>query len=331
MDSGKARKAAMLLMELDPRSSAELLKSASSATINAIAGELAYIDATGLRSKGKFGSECMEEFYGLINKGRKGLQGDVFLKAILDKVLGETKAQEVVGQIRTDLRVRDPFIKIRAADPEDIARALRGEAAQVAALSLGELSPDKSSKLLPMLEDDVRAEAIRCMAAGDDIAPGARTRIALAVRDRLTSGDEFEQPEDRNEQLRKVAVVLQGLSSALCEKLLEGLMERDEEAGMRIRSLMVIWDDLSRVSDKCMQTALRAVESNSLAMALVDSSQAIANKVKDNISERARTMLDEESLLISDPEPEAILEARETILDALREMRASGELRFETR
>lgn len=331
MDSGKARKAAMLLMELDPRASAELLKSANSSTINAIAGELAYIDATGLRGKSKSGSECMEEFYGLINKGRKGLQGDVFLKAILDKVLGEVKAQEVVGQIRDDLRVRDPFIQIRAADPEDVARALRGEAAQVAALILAELPPDKSSRLLPMLEDDVRTEAVRCMAAGEEIAPGARTRIALAVRDRLTKVDELEQPEERDEQLRKVAVVLQGLSSALCEKLLEGLMERDEEAGARIRSLMVIWDDLARISDKCMQVVLRAVESKSLAMALVDASEAIANKIKGNISERACGMLEEESMLISEPEPEAILEAREVILDSLREMNANGKLRFEAR
>lgn len=331
METGKARKAAMLLMQLDPRSSAELLKSVDSKTISEIAGELAYLDATGLRGKSKAGSECMEEFYNLINRGGNALQGDVFLKAILDKVLGEAKAQEVVEEIRGNLRARDPFIKIRAAEPEDIARALRGEAPQVAALILSKLPATSSSKLLPMLEDEVRTEAVRCMASGEEIAPQASTRIAMAVRDRLTHVDELEQPEDRDEQLRKVAVVLQGLSSVMCEKLLEGLMERDEEVGGRIRSLMVVWEDMPRIADKCMQVALRAVDARSLALGLVDTSEQVSEKIRANISERARSTLDEESDLISDPEPEAILEAREAILDALREMRANGELRFETR
>jgi flagellar motor switch protein FliG len=315
-------------MELDPRAAANLLEAADVDTVTEIANELAYLDATGFRKRVGAG-EQMEEFYRLINKGRHGLQGDVFLKSILNKVLGGQRADEVVNRVRTNLRTRDPFIKIRSSSVEDLGRALRGEAAQVAALILGELDAAKSSRLLPLLEDDVRTEAVRVMASGEEIAPGARTRIAMAVCDRLVHVDDLEQPEDRDEQLRRVAVVLQGLSSVLCEKLLAGLMERDEESGQRVRSLMVIWDDVPKIADKSMQVALRSSDAKNLALALVDASEDVAGKIRENISERARSMLEEEAMLLSDPEHEAILEAREAILDALREMSANGELKFE--
>ena len=92
---------------------------------------------------------------------------------------------------------------------------------------------------------------------------------------------------------------------------------------------MVIWEDLIFVSDRGLQEALRTVDSRKLAMALTDASQAIVERVRTNISERARSMLEEESSLLSSPKPAEIEEAREAILDALREMNTKGELEFE--
>jgi len=50
--------------------------------------------------------------------------------------------------------------------------------------------------------------------------------------------------------------------------------------------------------------------------------------VRANISERANAMVDEELSLLSEPKAEDVTEARETMLNVLRDMNSKGELKF---
>ena len=132
-----------------------------------------------------------------------------------------------------------------------------------------------------------------------------------------------------DQQLRRVAVLLRGLSTELRDELTQSITEADKETGEGVQRLMVTWEDIEVVTDRCMQEALRSVDSRRLALAMIDAGQKICERVKSNISERARNMLEEEASLLSSPKKEEVLESREAILDALREMNVKGELNFD--
>jgi flagellar motor switch protein FliG len=334
--TGGARKAAQLLVDLDPTTAAELLKSADENTMKEIVAELAWISSGGQAGGGE-GPQPVKEFSELIAQGQQRLSGQLFMDALLDSAVGKERANEVRQEADELVRSREPFSPIRSADIEHIATALQGEPPMVVAMVLSELPSNKASKLLPLLDEEVRPKAVLEMTGGKGANPDVRLRVARQVCSRLEalkwqepgSGRRKETDVQRKRRLRSVAVILQGLSSELCEGLLEGLNQTDPETCKLVRNLMLIWEDLPRVADRSLQEALRTQEPQTLAMALYDSPPRITKKIRSNVSERVSAMVDEELSLLSSPKTEKVLDARETILEVLREMNAKGELTLE--
>jgi len=95
-----------------------------------------------------------------------------------------------------------------------------------------------------------------------------------------------------------------------------------------VANLMIIWTDILHVTDRSLQGALRGIDAKKLALALRKTEEALAKKIRSNISERAVATVDEEISLMSDPKKEDVEEAREEIVKVLREMNKKGELTF---
>ncbi len=331
-------------MSLDPPTAAELLRSASPDTLTEVAAELAYLSQSA--QAGQVAStEPIREFFGLLYGKDKAGGEEKFAGEILKIILGEQKSAEVLVAVGERLKVRDPFRDIRSAEVSGISKALAGESPQVISVVLSELPAKKSSELLELLEEDIRAQAVQSMAGGQGVSQKAKLRIASIVQSRLSEAAQAaakaaaqEEPgaadadaddEHRQQQLRKVAVLLRGLEVEARDNLTKSLKETDGEAAQSVQKLMVIWEDIPLVAERPLQEALRSAESRKLALALVDADEQIATRIKSNISERAKAMLEEEAELLSSPKADEIEQAREDILDAMRELNAKGELQFE--
>lgn len=324
------RKAALLLMGLDPVTAAELLKAARPDLVAEIAAELAYLGATGQHA-GAPKAEPMEEFCGMLRGTGLGAGHETFIQRMLEAAVGEKQSKELLSEVRRRVDVRDPFIPVRAAEAPLLAQALAGEPAQVVALVLSELPPDKSGAVIPLLAEAVRVDAVRRMTGGALASPEACQRIAALIRKRLddlraATGGEAAGPEGR---LRRVAILLRTVKTELRDSLLKAIGEQDAATATAVRDLMVLWEDIPQVSDRSLQEVLRGVEAKQLALALNRADPAIDRKVRANISERARAAIAEETSLMRAPKAEEIEQARTAILGGLRELNTKGDLRFE--
>jgi flagellar motor switch protein FliG len=339
MVAGGARKAALLLMSLDATSAAELLRNAPKAVVTDIAVEMAHIEAAGHGDK-TVSVEPAKEFFTLLRKRKAGTSGSAQLTALLEKAVGRDQAGEILKLAQAAVQERDPFLSIRSAGLGDLARILQGESGQVAAMVLGELTSAKASKLLPMLDERVRSEAIRGMTSGDGASLAVRTRVAARLAERLNvglavpggGGDTGAATGDGTEQtqkLRKVAMLLRGLDAPTRDALLKAIDSNDADAGRAVRDLMVIWADVASVADRTLQNILRLVDARNLALALHGAEPALVAKINSNISERARALVDEETSLMSSPKQEDVEKARQEMLQAMRELNATGQLEFE--
>jgi flagellar motor switch protein FliG len=94
-----------------------------------------------------------------------------------------------------------------------------------------------------------------------------------------------------------------------------------------VRNLMITWDDIPSIANRSMQEALRSIEPARLAVALFGASDAIAKKIRSNISERMTAALDEEISLMQDPTEKEVLDAREEVVSPLRDANEQGTLR----
>ncbi|MCD4831085.1 MAG: hypothetical protein K8R02_04655 [Anaerohalosphaeraceae bacterium] len=319
------QKAAILLMSLDATTAAELLKDVDSKTVQEIVVEASYLDANGLRNS-PGSTEVTKQFCNsLEGKGGFHLQG--FLSNVLNSSVGQEKAEEIQMQIGNLLQKKDPFMAVRAAGSKELVWALQDEHPQAVAVVLSELPAKKATEVLGMLDEGLRLSAVTRMAGTDTAGDEAKTRIAQVVCNKLESAGENETA-GQEQSLRKVAVMLRGLSGEIRDGLLKNINEKDDQAGQMITNLMVIWDDIPQIVDRTLQEVLKDVDSQKLALALVKADEVITKKIKSNISERAAASVDEETGLMSSPVKSDIEDAKAEIVDKLKEMNEKGQLNF---
>lgn len=324
------QKAAMLLMSLDAATAAELLKGLDPEVVQELAVEVAYLDTAGYRSSEQ-SAEIARQFCSSL-QARETFHLNSFLEQMLKSTIGDERAGRIQTQIQDLLHKRDPFISIRSADSQTIASILEGEHPQAAAALLSELPAKKSSEILGLLGEGVRLSAISRMTSCETVTAEARLRIAETICNRLeaiTTGKTTAALPARPEQsLRKVAVILRNLGTELRDGLLGAIRGKDDKAGEMVANLMIVWADIPQITDRSLQEALRGVDGNRLALALHKADEMIAEKIKSNISERAAAMVDEEASLMAAPKKKDIEDAREAIVQVLREMNQKGELAF---
>lgn len=324
------KKAAMLLMSLDPNSASELLSVVKPETATEIATEMAYLNGSGAEEVDIHSHDIIQEFSTLLTGESDWGLG--FVKQMLESALGPDRSGEAFEQVKHRLDYRDPFVAIRNAKLSDVAAALEGEPPQVMALVLAELPAKASTELLELLDDAQRNEAIAGMAGATNVSVEAKIRVANTIKNRMQeikrSGGGGNTGA-KEQQIRKVSVLVRGLNKDVRDRMIASIREQDKETGDLVMKMMVTWEDIRIVGQQALQEALRSADLRKLALAMVDAETVITDRVKQNMSESARNMLYEESLLISRPKKKDIEESREMILSDLRELNEAGMLEFE--
>ncbi|HUV41511.1 MAG TPA: FliG C-terminal domain-containing protein [Sedimentisphaerales bacterium] len=318
------RKAAALLMALDTTTATELLKALPSEKIQDLAVELSQLDSSTASKQER--TKVAQEFCSRLATQEFNVRG--FFGEMLDKIVGREKAQQILSQIRETAQKRDPFITIRSASTDELVLALENQHPQTIAVVLSELSMDKSQGVLALLNKDIQNKTVCRMINLETVGSEMKRRIATIVSDQLRLFRGETLPEKREQTLRKLALTLSGLPGDLRNRLLDEMGKQDQEACAMVKDLMVVWDDIPRIANRSMQEVLRGIEPGKLAMAMFGATKEVIDKVRSNISERAASMLDEESSLMQEPLEKEVNEAREHILAPLREANKQGTLRY---
>ncbi len=326
------QKAAMLLTTLDVATATELLRGFDTQVVEELAIELSYLDAAGLRSGDEIVAVSQEFSQSLSSTPAFVVKN--FLDDMLKGTLGKNRADELLNDIQSLLRRRDPFLPVLKADINVLASVLESEHPQAVAVVLSELPPKRSSDVLGMLNEGVRVSAVSRMTSVGAMPREAKGRIADMVGTKL----ELRQAEGAGgapasckpeDSLRKVALILRNLEAEQREQVLTSVREKDSDTSDAITDMMVLWEDMSAVHDRSMQEGLRGLDEQALALALHKADEVVAHKIKSNISARAASMVEEEATLMGAPKKSDVADAQTRILSRLREMNRSGDLMWQ--
>jgi flagellar motor switch protein FliG len=321
------QKAAMLLMSLDTLTAVELLKGLGADEIQEIAIELARIDASDQRDV-KEQAKVAREFYNSLHQEQnQKFSVKAFLNEMLVNVLDKEKVEKIQSEVKKVTEQKDLFLDIRQASTDELVLALEGEHPQTIAVVLSELPPKKSQDVLSLLNEETRLKAVCKMTNPESMGSGVKQRMVYTITKRLKSFKGETLVEKPEQTLRKLALVLSGMEKDMRDPMLAEIGKNDEETASMIRRLMITWEDITSVADRSMQESLRSVDSGKLALALYGADEDIAAKIRSNISDRARGMLDEEISLMQEPLEKEVLEAREQVVKPLREANEEGTLR----
>jgi flagellar motor switch protein FliG len=123
-----------------------------------------------------------------------------------------------------------------------------------------------------------------------------------------------------------VAEILNVTDRATERALLENLAQEDPDLVEEIRRLMFVFEDITKLTDKDVQTVLKNVESGQWAMALKGASEELKERVLGNMSKRASTLLQEEMDYLGPVRLSEVETIQQQIVDIIRRLEDAGEI-----
>ena len=160
-------KAAVLLLALEPASSAAVMRQLDPDTIEEITREIAQLDLVKPQTRG----HVIEEFYNLALASQYVNQGGIiYAKSLLEKVLSPEQASRVIKSIESQV-YKKPFSFLAKTDAENLTTFIQDEHPQTIALILSHLTSNKGSEILAGLAPAKQLEVVTRIAHMDNTAP----------------------------------------------------------------------------------------------------------------------------------------------------------------
>jgi len=313
-------KAAILLLNLDGDVAAEVLRHLDEQVVEEITREIAKIDLVGADARGL----VIEEFYNLALARSYAKQGGVgYAKILLQKALPADQAAHVMKLIEHQI-YRKPFSFLAKTDPENLMTFIQDEHPQTIALILAHLTPTIAGEILSGLPLTKQLEVVARIAKMDNTNPEVIREVETGLEMRLSGV--MTQTFQKVGGIESVAEMLNVADRATEKGILEALDVQDPELVEQIRRLMFVFEDILLVNDKGIQSVLKEIENETLALALKTASDELREKIFRNMSERASQLIREDMEFMGPVRVSDVESAQQKIVDIVRRLEDAGEV-----
>ncbi len=204
-------------------------------------------------------------------------------EGLLAKLLPKDRADSIMGEIRGPAG-RNMWQKLSNVQDQVLANYLKNEYPQTVAVILSKIKPDHAARVLAILPDEFALDVVARMLKMEAVSKDVLERIEETLRNEFISNLSMSSRRDSHEQM---AEIFNSFDRQTENRFLTALDERSRESAARIRSLMFTFDDLMKLDPASIQTLLRNVEKDSLAVALKGASEPVRNFFLGNMSTRA--------------------------------------------
>jgi flagellar motor switch protein FliG len=314
------RKAAILLLSLGEDQAAEIFKRLPREAVEEVSREIASLRDIAVDAR----SSVLGEFYTLAlantSVGEGGLE---YAKALLRKSLSEDDAKKIIGQVTSHVQTT-PFSFLQKAESENLLTFIQDEHPQTIALILAHLPPQKASEILVGLPSQKQIEVVKRVANMEQTNPEVIKEVERGLEHRLS--DIVSQTFEKAGGVDTVAEILNLADRSTEKGIMEGLEAEDPDLVEQIRRLMFVFEDILLVNDKGIQSVLKEVDNEELALALKTASQELKDKIFKNMSERASQLIQEDMQYMGPVRVSDVEAAQQKIVDIVRRLEDSGEI-----
>jgi flagellar motor switch protein FliG len=314
------RKAAILLVSLDQDKAAEVLKRLPPEAVEEVSREIASLGEIANSSR----REIFHEFYTLALANSYVSEGGLeYAKALLKKSLSEEDAKRVIHQVTQQVQTT-PFSFLQKAESENLLTFIQDEHPQTIALILAHLPAQKASEILVGLPSQKQVEVVKRVANMEQTNPEVIKEVERGLEHRLS--DIVSQTFEKAGGVESVAEILNLADRSTEKGIMEGLEAEDPDLVEQIRRLMFVFEDILLVNDKGIQSVLKEVDNEELALALKTASDELKQKIFKNMSERAAQLIQEDMQYMGPVRVSDVESAQQKIVDVVRRLEDTGDI-----
>ncbi|MFG0261588.1 MAG: flagellar motor switch protein FliG, partial [Novipirellula sp. JB048] len=155
-------------------------------------------------------------------------------------------------------------------------------------------------------------------------SPDAVAELEFGLEMRLSSM--VNQSHSNTGGVASVAEILNVAERSVERNIMESLGRDQPELSYEIRRLMFVFEDISKLADRDIQSLLKNVETSQWAMSLKGASQTLQDKVMKNMSSRAADNLREEMDYLGSVRISEVESVQQKIVDIVRHLEDTGEI-----
>ena len=204
-----------------------------------------------------------------------------------------------------------------------LANYLKNEYPQTVAVVLSKVKPDHASRVLTALPEDFALECVQRMLRMEPVQRDILDKIEQTLRTEFMSNLARTSKRDSHELM---ADIFNSFDRQTEARFIGALEERSRDSAERIRALMFVFEDLSRLDPGGVQTLLRAVEKDQLGLALKGASDALREMFFSNMSERASKIMREDMESMGPVRLKDVDNAQMTMVQVAKDLAAPGEI-----
>ena len=314
------QKAAVLLIALGPEKSASIFRYLKEDEIEELTLEIANTRSIAPQLK----DDIINEFYQVCLAQQYISEGGIgYAKDLLDKALGEERAQQVITKLTASLQVR-PFEFVRKTDASQVLNFIQDEHPQTIAMILSYLSPNQASMIIGSLEAEKQADVAKRIAMMDRTSPDVIKEVESVLERKLASL--ANQDYTIVGGVDAIVSILNTVDRSTEKHIMETLEVEEPELADEIRKKMFVFEDILLLDDRAIQRVLRDVENSDLAIALKGSNEEFKGAILKNLSKRLAAMIEEDMEFMGPVRMKDVEEAQQKIVAVIRKLEDSAEI-----
>ncbi len=241
---------------------------------------------------------------------------------LLMKAMPKERVDTIMEEIRGPAG-RTMWDKLGNVSEEVLASYLKNEYPQTVAVVLSKIRADHAARVLEMLPDEFGLEVVMRMLRMEVVQKEVLEGVEKTLRTEFMSNLARTNRRDAHEMM---AEIFNNLDRQNEDKFLNALEDNNRDAAERIKALMFTFEDLRKLDPSGVQTLLRGVDKDKLAIGLKGASEDLRDLFFSNLSERAGKILREEMEAMGPVRLKDVDEAQTHLVNAAKDLSAKGEI-----
>ena len=241
---------------------------------------------------------------------------------LLSEYLPKQRLDGIMEEIRGPAG-RNMWEKLSNVQPTVLANYLKNEYPQTVAVVLSKIAAEHAAEVITILPEDFALEIVQRMLAMESVQRDVLEKIEHTLRSEFISNLSQTQKRDPHEML---ADIFNSFDRQTESRFLSALEGADWEAAERIKTLMFIFEDLTKLDRNSIQTLLRKVDNDKLALAMKGATEPVREFFFANMSERAGKMLRDDLEVMGPVRLKDVDDAQTAMINTAKELAAKGDI-----
>jgi flagellar motor switch protein FliG len=241
---------------------------------------------------------------------------------LLTSFLPDGKVDTIMEELRGPAG-RTMWDKLGNVNEVVLANYLKNEYPQTVAVVLSKVKGEHASRVLGALPEDFALEVVTRMLRMEPVQREILDKIEETLRTEFMSNLARTSKHDSHEMM---ANIFNNFDRQTENRFLAALEERSRDSAEKIRSLMFVFEDLSKLDPGGIQTLMRSIDKDQMALALKGASDSLRDLFFSNMSERAGKIMRDDMAAMGPVRLKDVDTAQQSIVALAKDLAAKGEI-----